>query len=89
MRIQSTERGLTMRYVIASIAAILVALAVTVFVSPPLTGWVLQQFTYESPDSVDDLDMLVFMAINVSGLIAGWLLGWAIGGAFEKDDPVE
>ncbi|MGW8207345.1 MAG: hypothetical protein ACWGMY_10395 [Hyphomicrobiaceae bacterium] len=78
-----------MRYLIAIIAAVAVALLVTIYVSSPVASWVVRQFAFDSPDSVADLHALVFMAVNLGGLILGWLLGWAIGGAFEKDEPVE
>ena len=66
-----------------------VALLITIYVSSPVASWVVRQFAFDSPDSVADLHALVFMAVNLGGLILGWLLGWAIGGAFEKDEPVE
>lgn len=77
-----------MRYLIAIISAVIVALIVTVFVSPPLANWVVSRFSFDSPDEVGSLHALVYMAINVTGLAAGWLVGWAIGGLVEKDDPV-
>ncbi len=78
-----------MRYLIAIIAAIAVALVVTIYVSSPIANWVVRQFTFDSPDSVAQLHALVYMAINILGLIVGWILGWAIGGAFGRADPVE
>ena len=78
-----------MRYLIAIVAAIAVALLATIFVSSPIASWVVRQFAFDSPDSVADLHALVFMVVNVVGLIGGWFIGWAIGGAIEKDDPVE
>jgi hypothetical protein len=77
------------RYLIAIIAAVAVALLITIYVSSPVASWVVRQFAFDSPDTVADLHVLVFMAVNLGGLILGWLLGWAIGGAFEKDEPVE
>ncbi|MFV0367222.1 MAG: hypothetical protein ACK5KM_02060 [Hyphomicrobiaceae bacterium] len=77
-----------MRYLIAIILAILAAAAASMFVSVPVASWVVRQFTFDSPDSVADLHMLVFMAMNIVALLAGWAIGWAIGGAFDKDDPV-
>lgn len=77
-----------MRYLIAIIAAIAVALLVTLYISSPIASWVVRQFTFESPDGVADLHALVFMAVNLGGLILGWFIGWVIGGWFHKDDPV-
>ncbi len=77
------------RYLIAIIVAIAVALLVTIFLSAPIASWVVRQFAFESPDGVADMHAFVFMAVNFGGLILGWVIGWAIGGVFDKDDPVE
>lgn len=78
-----------MRYLIAILSAVLVALVVTLFLSSPVASWVVGRFSFESPDDVGNLHALVYMAVNAAGLITGWLIGWAIGGRFEKDEPVE
>lgn len=78
-----------MRYVIAIIFAIIVALVITIYVSSPIASWVVRQYTFDNPDSVANLHALVFMAINVGGLIVGWIIGWLLGGIFERDTPVE
>ncbi len=78
-----------MRYLISIISAIAVALAITVYVSSPIASWVVRQFAFDSPDGVADLHALVFMAVNIGGLILGWIIGWVIGGAFERNNPVE
>ncbi len=78
-----------MRYVIAIIFAIVVALVITIYVSSPIASWVVRQYAFDSPDSVANLHALVFMAINVGGLIVGWIIGWLLGGIFERDTPVE
>lgn len=78
-----------MRYLIAIVSAIAVALGVTIYVSSPIASWVVRQFAFDSPDGVADLHALVFMAVNIAGLIFGWIVGWGIGGAFERDNPVE
>lgn len=78
-----------MRYLIAIISAVIVALVVTIFLSPPLANWVVSRFSFDSPDEVGSLHALVYMAINISGLAVGWLIGWAIGGRFEHDTPVD
>jgi hypothetical protein len=69
-----------MRYVIAMVGAIAVALLATLFISSPLAGWVVAQFEFESSDEVSNLHDAVFMASNVVGLLIGWGLGWVIGG---------
>ncbi len=86
---KSWEGGKFVRYLIAIISAIVVALCVTMYVSSPIASWVVRQFAFDSPDSVADLHALVFMAVNIVGLILGWIVGWAIGGVFERDNPVE
>lgn len=77
-----------MRYLIAIISAIAVAAVVTLLLSTPIASWVVRQFTFDSPDTVADLHALVFMAVNIGALVAGWFLGWAIGGYLDEDDPV-
>jgi len=70
-----------LRYLIAMICAIAVALAATIYLSSPIASWVVDQFTFESPDEVADLHSLVFMGMNILSLVVGWSVGWAIGGA--------
>ena len=72
-----------MRYLIAMIFAIVVAAAATVFVSSPVATWVVNQQTFESPDEVADLHMLVFMSVNLVALAIGWTIGWWLGN-FER-----
>lgn len=71
-----------MRYVIAMAVAIVVALLATVFVSSWLANMVVDQFTFESPDTVADLHTAVFMGSNLAALLIGWGIGWLIGGRF-------
>lgn len=78
-----------MRYLIAMISAVVVALVATVYLSSPVASWVVRQYAFDSPDSVADLHALVYMAANLAALVVGWALGWALGGAFDKDEPVE
>ncbi len=78
-----------MRYLIAIIGAIAVALAVTIYVSSPIASWVVRQFAFDSPDSVADLHSVVFMAVNIAGLFVGWSIGWMIGGVLTRETPVE
>lgn len=78
-----------MRYLIAMIAAVLVALAVTVFISTPIASWVVGRFAYDSPDDVANLHSLVFMGVNAAGLALGWAIGWALGGLVQRETPLE
>lgn len=70
-----------MRYLVAMIFAIAVALGATLYVSSPVASWVVDQFSFESPDEVADLHSLVFMTTNIVSMVLGWSIGWAIGGA--------
>jgi hypothetical protein len=73
-----------MRYVFAMVAAIVVALLTTVFVSPYLASMAVGLFTFESPDEVGNLEDGVFMLSNLAGLLIGWAIGWFVGGRFVK-----
>jgi hypothetical protein len=73
-----------MRYVFAMVAAIIVALITTVFVSPWLASTAVGMFTFESPDEVGNLEDGVYMLSNLAGLMIGWTIGWFIGGRFVK-----
>ena len=73
-----------MRYVIAMAVAIVVALLATLFVSLPLANWVVRQYTFDSPDTVDDLHRAVFMGGNLVALLIGWGIGWLVGGRFVR-----
>ncbi|MCB1521049.1 MAG: hypothetical protein KDJ37_10815 [Hyphomicrobiaceae bacterium] len=78
-----------MRYLIAMISGIIVALGVTVYLSTPVASWVVAQFSFDSPDQVADLHSLVFMLVNVAALAVGWMIGWAIGGMLRSEPPLE
>jgi len=73
-----------MRYVFAMVAAIVVALLTTMFVSPHLASMAVGLFTFESPDEVGNLEDGVFMLSNLAGLMLGWVVGWLVGGRFVK-----
>jgi len=73
-----------MRYVFAMVAAIVVALLTTVFVSPYLASTAVSLFTFESPDEVGNLEDGVYMLSNLAGLMLGWVIGWFVGGRFVK-----
>ena len=70
-----------MRYVVAMVFAIIGAALAAVFLSSDVADWVVDQWTYESPDSADSLHMAAYMIANVAGLFVGWLVGWIVGGA--------
>ena len=69
-----------MRYVFAMVAAIVVALVTTIFVSPYLASMAVGLFTFESPDEVGNLEDGVYMLSNFTGLLIGWMIGWFVGG---------
>ena len=73
-----------MRYVFAMVAAIIVALLTTLFVSPYVASAAVDLFTFESPDEVGNLEDGVYMLSNLAGLMAGWVIGWFVGGRFVK-----
>jgi hypothetical protein len=73
-----------MRYVFAMVAAIVVALITTLFVSPWLASTVVGLFTFDSPDEVGNLEDGVYMLSNLAGLMVGWAIGWFAGGRFAQ-----
>ena len=78
-----------MRYLIAMIAAIAVALLATLFVSSPVASFVVSRFTFDSPDTVADLHSAVFMGMNVLAVAIGGSSGWALGARGDRETPVE
>ncbi|KUO57198.1 MAG: hypothetical protein APF80_04230 [Alphaproteobacteria bacterium BRH_c36] len=64
------------------------ALAATLTISAPLAFFVVNLFTFESPDQVSNLEDGVFMATSAVALIVGFVIGWTIGGRFEEDDNI-
>ena len=74
-----------LRYVIAMIVAIVVALLATLYVSPQLASMAVDRFTFDSPDEVGMLEDGVYMLSNLAALLIGWTLGWFIGGRFVKE----
>jgi hypothetical protein len=77
-----------MRYVYAMAGAIVVALLATLFVSVPIANWVVNQFEFDSPDTVADLHSAVFMGSNLAALLIGWAIGWIVGGRLVRRAPV-
>jgi vancomycin permeability regulator SanA len=69
-----------MRYLIAMIAAALMAALAMFFASSRIASWVVSKFVFENPDQVADLHVAVFMGMNVAALVVGWIIGWVIGG---------
>lgn len=74
-----------MRYVIAMLAAIAVALLTTIFVSPHVATWVVDRFTFSSPDEVDSLEAGIYMLTNLAGLLVGWAIGFVLGGRLGRE----
>ena len=74
-----------LRYVIAMIVAIAVALVATLYVSPHLASLAVDRFTFDSPDEVGTLEDGVYMLSNLAALLIGWTIGWLIGGRLSKE----
>lgn len=77
-----------MRYLLAMVIGAAAAFAATVTISAPFAGFVVNMFTFESPDQVSNLEDAVFMATSLAALIIGFAIGWSVGGRFEEDDEV-
>ena len=73
-----------MRYVIAMIFAILVAVFVTAQFAAPMTTAILDGLKFESPDQVELYNNLILGGVALLGLIAGWIIGWLVGGLFVR-----
>lgn len=67
-----------MRYVVAMLFAIVVAAVFTLKLSNPVSTWVVNQISWESPDGNDAMEALAFMATSFVGLLIGWGLGWMV-----------
>jgi hypothetical protein len=72
-----------MRYVVAMVSAAGFALVATLFLSQHVAGWIVRQYTFESPDGVNDLHSSGYMATSIAALIAGWIFGWVMSGWLE------
>ncbi|MBU1212325.1 MAG: hypothetical protein KJ587_13780 [Alphaproteobacteria bacterium] len=75
-----------MRYLLAMVLGAAAALAATLTISAPLSSFVVNLFTFESPDQVSNLEDAVFLATSAFALIVGFVIGWMVGGKFEEDD---
>jgi len=69
-----------MRYLVAMLFAVALALAAMLYVSGPLASWAVSRFTFDNPYQVNDLHVAAFMGANFAALVLGWLLGWIVGG---------
>ena len=76
-----------MRYVVAMVFAFIGAALATLFISSSVADWVVARQSFESSDDAENLHMLVFIGINVPGLIVGWLVGWIIAGSGRTNTP--
>ena len=72
-----------MRYVISMVVAMAFALIATIFLSGRLATWVVSGMTFESPDDVANMHMLIFMAGNFVALILGWMVGWVVAARYK------
>lgn len=75
-----------MRYVVAMLSAGVIAFLAAAFLSSKIASWVVDGFTFESPDQVASMHGMVFMGVNILALLIGWGIGWALVGAPEPDD---
>jgi len=75
-----------MRYVVAIFFAIVGAGLAMYFLSGPVADWAALQFKYDSSDEAENVNQLVYMLVNLFGLIIGWTIGWIVGGPL-RDGP--
>ncbi|MEQ1578033.1 MAG: hypothetical protein ABL894_10295 [Hyphomicrobium sp.] len=75
-----------MRYVIAMIFAICVAVFTAAQFAAPLTTSIIDGMKFESPDQVEDIHSALMIGIALLGLVIGWVIGWAAGGLFVRSD---
>jgi hypothetical protein len=73
-----------MRYVIAMIFGLVGAAVAGRFVGVHVTPWVVQQFSYSSPDEAASVEQFTFIAVLACGLALGWVLGWIVGAPFSR-----
>ena len=73
-----------MRYLVAIMFAIVGAALAMVFLSGPIANWTTLQVTFESSDDAENLNQMVFMGVNLLGLIVGWTIGWAVAGPLTR-----
>lgn len=73
-----------MRYVIAIVSALIGAAIAFAFFAENVAGWVIAHQKFDSSDDVENLSQMVFMLVNLVGIIIGWTIGWAIGGPAQR-----
>jgi len=73
-----------MRYVVAMIFAFAGAAIAGRFVGVHLTPWMVQQFSYTSPDGAASVEQFTFIGVLACGLALGWVLGWIVGAPFSR-----
>lgn len=71
-----------MRYVIAMIFALAVAVFTAAQFAAPMATAITDGMKFESPDQVEDLHTALLAGFAFLGLVAGWILGWLVGGLF-------
>lgn len=71
-----------MRYFVAIVFAIAGAALAMHFLSGPVADWAALQLKFESSDEAENVNQLVFMLVNLAGLVVGWTVGWALGAPF-------
>lgn len=67
-----------MRYLVSMIFALAGLLLAVLYLSSEVASWVVAQQSFESPDAVASMHMLVFIATNFAALVAGWIVGWIV-----------
>jgi hypothetical protein len=78
-----------MRYVVAMVGAIILALASTLLIAGPTADWYVAHRTFVDSDTVADVHAGVFMSINAIALILGWGVGWLASGQLIKpEEPI-
>jgi hypothetical protein len=73
-----------MRYLVAIIFALVGAFIAIKFLSGPVANWATFGPKFESSDDADNLNQLVYIGVNLVGMIVGWTIGWAIGGPLSR-----
>lgn len=75
-----------MRELVAMLFAIAGAALAFFFLSETVANWAALQIPVNSPDENDNWHDLIFMIVNVGGLVLGWFVGWMIAGPLAKGE---